>query len=338
MKSLILYLRELRNYGFNWYTSKISLIANFYPQTGPTQMFESGAESNLGPFFSLKNYQYLNADDDLVELIKKIDEFKPEFIVGFPGPLRHFALLRKKGYGKNINPKCLVSTGAGIGKYEKLDIEETFGARVYDFYGSTEAGCISFECEKGNFHINSDFVHLEVIDAEGNVLPKGKNGILAITKLYGKGTPLIRYTGMGDIITLKDEMCSCGLQTDLIEKVHGRIKECVVLPDKKVIFPDQISSVVGETMFTLKTDKISRIQIVQESLDKIEILVIIDETKKKIPPSTDKLFSELESGYKKLLGQGVKIEVKEATKLRGEDSNPDSTPGILSKIEPHKYI
>lgn len=338
MKTLILYVRELRYYGFNWNKSRISIIANFYSQTGPTRMIDSGAKSTLKPLFSLNNIQILNADDDLTEMINTIDKFKPEFIAGFPGPIRHLALLRKKGYGKNINPKCFISSGGGITKYQKMNVEETFGARVYDLYGSTEAGSISFECEEGNYHINSDFVYLEVIDVNGNVLPKGKSGRLAITKLYGKGTPLIRYTGMGDIITLKDEICSCGLQTDLIEKVHGRIKECVVLPDKRVIFPDQLSHIAGKVMFDLKTDKISRIQVVQESLDKIEILVIIDESMKNIPPSVEKLFNELQSGYKKLLGSEITIEVKEVTKLRGEESNPESTPGILSKIDPNKYV
>jgi len=338
MKPLILYVRELRRYGFRWNKSRISMIANFYSQTGPTRYFDSGAIPTLKPFFSLNNFQLLNADDDLRDMINKIDKFKPEFIAGFPGPLRHIALLRNKGHGKNINPKCFISSGGLLDNYVKKYIEETFSARVFNLYGATESGPISFECEEGNFHINSDFIYLETVDLAGEKLQKGKSGRLALTRLYGKGTPFIRYTGMGDIIKLKDGICDCGLETELIEKVHGRIKESIVLPDKKVIFPDKLADVPGKVMHMLKTEKINRIQIVQHSLNKIEVLVIMDEHERYTGASVDKFLNELKTEYEELFGSEVELEVREVTKLVSEEGREDSTPGILSKIDVNKYI
>jgi len=338
MKTLIIYVRELRRYGFRWNKSRISMIANFYSQTGPTRYFDTGAMPTLKPFFSLNNFQLLNADDDLKDMINRIDKFKPEFIAGFPGPLRHLALLRNKGYGKNIKPKCFISSGGLLDKYVKKDIEETFGARVFNLYGATESGPISFECEEGSFHINSDFIYLETVDSAGTELSKGKSGRLVLTRFYGKGTPFIRYTGMGDIIKLKDGICNCGLETELIEKVHGRIKESIVLPDKKVIFPDALANVPGKVMHMLKTEKINRIQIVQNSLNKIEVLVIIDEDKRKVGASVETFFNQLKTEYRELFGSEVELEVKEVTKLISEEGREDSTPGILSKIDVNKYI
>jgi len=338
MKSLIAYVRELRNYGIRWNKSRISIIANFYSQTAPTQYFMSGTDSTIKPFFSLKNIQQINADDDLKDIIKRIDVFKPELIVGFPGPLRHLYLLKEKGFGENINPKCIVSSGGLIDSYEKKRIGESFNTRVFDIYGSTEAGPIAFECNDGNLHINSDFVYLETIDRNDTLLEKGKTGRLVMTRIYGKGTPLIRYTGMGDIITLQNDTCSCGMQTELIKKIHGRIKESIVLPDGKVIFPDALNDVVGKVLFQLKTDKIDRIQIIQESLKKIEILVIIDKEKRDDDPTIEKLFDKLKIEYQKLFGSETEIEIKEVTKLISEDESGVITPGILSKIDVNKYL
>jgi len=338
MKTLIIYVRELRRYGFKWNKSKISMIANFYSQTGPTRYFDTGATPTLKPFFSLANFQLINSDDDLKDMINRIDKFKPEFIAGFPGPLRHLALLRNRGYGKNIKPKCFISSGGVLDGYVKKDIEETFGARVFNLYGATESGPISFECKEGNFHINSDFIYLETVDSAGATISKGKSGRLLLTRLYGRGTPFIRYDGMGDIIKLKDGTCDCGLETEIIEKIHGRVKESIVLPDEKVIFPDALAEVPGKVMYMLKTEKIDRIQIVQNSLNKIEVLVIINEAERNVGASVEAFLNQLKVEYGKLFGSEVELEVKEVKKLISEEGREDSTPGILSRVDINKYV
>jgi phenylacetate-CoA ligase len=341
IKALHAYVRELRQYNIKWSKDRITIIANFYSQTGPTQLFASGASPTLKPvqmIFPLDNIQQINSDDDLVDIAKKVDSFKPDCIVGFPGPLRHLALLYNKGYCQNLHPKCIVSTGGVIDKYQKKLISETFNIRVYDIFGSTEMGPIAFECEEGNFHINSDFVYLETINNNGETIEKGKPGILAITRLYGRGTPLIRYTGMEDIIMLKDGTCGCGRNTEIMNAVPGRIKECIVLPDHRILYARNFLDTVGFVMQKMKTDKIHMIQLVQEKLDKIELRVIIDEAKRDLPPKTDVFLDELRKEFQKLLGSEVDVSVKDTKKFKHEPDRPDSTPGILSNIDVRKYL
>jgi len=338
MKTLIIYVRELKYYGIKWNKSRISMIANFYSHTGPTRYFDSGAMPTLKPFFSLNNFQLLNCDDDLEEMIKKIDSFKPEIIAGFPGPLRHMAILKRKGYGKNVNPKCILSSGGLLDEYDKKYIEDTFNARVYNLFGATQSGPISFECNDGDFHINSDFIYLEAVDKSDNVLDKGKSGRLVLTRIYGQGTPLIRYTGMEDIVTLQEGTCTCGISTELIKQINGRIKESIVLPSGKVIFADALKTLPGRVMYKLKTDKIHFIQVVQESLDKVEVLVVIKDDERDAEPPVDQFLAELKKSYEKLFHSEVEVDVKEAQKLRCEEKNENSTPGVLSKIDVYKYL
>lgn len=335
-RAMILFARESRQHGLKWNKLRFSLIANFYPQTGVTRHFFASSAA-LKPFFSFNNFQILNCDSDLKEMINQMDAFKPDVIVGFPGVLYHLYLLREKGFGKNINPKRIFSTGFLSGAYEKKQIEETFGARVFDIYGATEAGHLAFECKEETLHINSDFVYLEVIDKNGVVLPKGKTGRLALTRLYGTGTPIIRYTGLGDIVTLQDEFCSCGLPTECIKKIHGRTKECIVLPDGRVIFPDVVLGLPSNVIIRLKTNKIHRLQVIQNALDKIDILVIIDPEKRDVGPSVEVLLNELKFEYQKLFGSKVEIEVREVAKLISEygEVNPS---WLLSKINVDEYI
>jgi phenylacetate-coenzyme A ligase PaaK-like adenylate-forming protein len=273
-----------------------------------------------------------------MSICKKIDEFRPECIIGFPGPLRHLALLNEKGYGKNINPKCIISTGGLLDNFEKKYIKEVFHTKVFDIYASNEAGPISFECKEGNYHIHSDIQYLEVIDSKGNLKDIGKKGILAITRTYGHGTPIIRYTGMDDIVQLKEGECSCGLNTELMEPVHGRIKESIVLPDGRIIYPRKLMDLVGDAVKDLKTNKIQFLQIVQKSLDKIEVLVVIDEDKRHKDESVELFLGEVGKSYQQYFGPEVRFEIKEVKKLRTEENRPDSMPGIISKIDVKKHI
>lgn len=338
MKTLIIYVRELRQYGFKWNKTKMSMIANFYSGTGPSRYFDTGAFPTLKPFFSLDNFQLINCDDDLKEIMKKLDSFKPDFLAGFPGPLRHMAILKQDGFGKNLNPKCIISSGGLLDKYNRKEIEDAFDVKIYDLFASTEAGPISFECDKCNNHINSDYIYLESIDRNGDNIPKGKPGILALTRLYGGGTPIIRYTGMGDIITLKEGFCDCSLPTDLIDVINGRIKECIVLPDGKIIFANKIKELPGQVIHELHTDMLHKIQVVQENLDKVEVNVIVNPNKTYTKESVDVFLDKIRELTYKLCENKLDVEVNNVKFLKAEEHNPTSTPGVLSKIKVTDYL
>ncbi|OYT58608.1 hypothetical protein B6U81_07685 [Thermoplasmatales archaeon ex4484_30] len=89
---------------------------------------------------NLDNLQILHVGEDVEKLAEKINEFKPKFLGGYPGVLRALAVLKRKGYGKNIEPEVMASSGAVLDEYTKKYIEEAFNAKIYDVYGSTEAG------------------------------------------------------------------------------------------------------------------------------------------------------------------------------------------------------
>jgi phenylacetate-CoA ligase len=341
LKALTLYARELKNYGLNWRKSRISLIANFYSETAPTQYFVSGSSPAFKSFsfaFSTNNIQQVNCDDELLNIVKDVDSFKPECIMGFPGPIRHLALMREKGLGQNINPKVIISSGGVLDSYEKKHISEVFNCKVFDIYSANEVGPVSFECEEGNYHIHSDVVNVEAIDKKGNLKDKGKEGLLAITRTYGRGTPLIRYTGMGDIISLKEGQCSCGLNTELMNAVHGRVKESIVLPSDKLVYPRDLMDIPGHVMRELKTNKIHQLQVIQKSINKIEVLIIIDEENRNVGPTLEKFFEELKKKYKTTFGPDVDVIIKEVKEFRSEKDRPDSKPGVLSKIDAWDYI
>ena len=135
------------------------------------------------------------------KLINEIDKFQPKFLGASPNMLRNLAFLKNNGYGKHINPKNILSFGSILDSYTREYVEKTFDTKILDNYGTTETGPLAFECILGGYyHVNSDFVFLEFLDDQNKPVPYGEPGHLVVTRLYGEGTPIIRYTGIRSMI------------------------------------------------------------------------------------------------------------------------------------------
>jgi phenylacetate-CoA ligase len=105
------------------------------------------------------------------------------------------------------------------------------GARVYDHYGMTEIGPVSYECpeHRGVLHIlESEFI-AEVIDPDsGQPGSGGETGELVLTNLGRLASPLLRYR-TGDIVAPgAASPCACGSHSLALEGgILGRSDDMV---------------------------------------------------------------------------------------------------------------
>lgn len=321
-------IRVMREQKVNWYKTRITIIDDLsYENNIEKKFIIDGMISSLKTFFSMDNIQIFDMRDDIHEIMNRMNRFKPEYISSFPGIFRKFAILKRHGYGKDIWPKSMTTVGAPLDKHSKKLIEDAFKTRIFDAYGATEAGPIGFQCNNGKYHINSDMVFLETVDDEGESVSPGSLGHLIVTRLYGDGTPIIRYTGIDDLVTLSNEHCDCGLSGGLIKKIHGRETHSIVLPDKRILLPSSFGNFWGELANKINMDKIDDYQLIQHEIDKIEILIKIDEEFRNTDPSVEKILTKIKQSYKERFGSDVDLIVTEV-----EDFKPN-TSVIISKVD-----
>ena len=325
------YIRTLREYGINWRKEKITIIGDFAPHTVESGYIEKGLSPSLSWSGFLKNIQWLDTNDDPKKIIEKINKFKPVFIGGYTGMLGHLALLKEKGYGKDISPRVIASTGSVLDNSLKNYIEKQFNSPVFEAYGATESGLIAYTCKNGNYHIMSDFVYLEFIKDNISVESK-KPGKMVVTKLFGKGTPIIRYDAINDIIAPLYEKCDCGLSGDLIQKIYGRDDISLILPDGKLLLASSISNIYSKVLYKLKTNMLKDTYIVQHDIDKIEIQVLFDIKQKKKDVSVEDVMELIKSEFVEIIGSKVNIDIKEVKKIDKKG------PRIVSKINKNKVI
>ncbi|MFA5103084.1 MAG: hypothetical protein WC525_08005 [Candidatus Thermoplasmatota archaeon] len=331
-QGLLLSVRQGITYGYSPRTAKIASVGTFN-QGRIDRVYDDAILAHTKIFRRSNNYLSMNAFDPIKEIITKLNEFQPDIIYTYPIVLQHLAYFKKKGHGEHINPKILQVGGYSMDEYTRKYIQNVFRCPTVNLYQSVEAcGTITYECLQGTWHINHDFYEVEAIDENMQIVHPGERGHIVVTRLFGRGTPIIRYTGMDDWVTLLPECkCPCGVQTPIFKNgVEGRISARVILPDGRV-YPAQSFEMVSMVLNELKTYKITQFQIIQHTLDDLEINLVVDNDLRDTAPSLELIFKKIYERYREKCGPTVNIIVKEVQEIKSPPNKP--TPLVLSKIK-----
>ncbi len=327
------YVRALRVYGGNWRNSKIALLVDMKPGSIEQATFSAGLPPFLNKIFSLNNIKMMHIGNKIETLVKELDEFKPDFIGSDPTMFLKVANLKNNGLGENINPKCIFCSGSMLDEYTRNYVEQTFRCRLFNVYAATEAGVIAFECKnKRKYHINSDFVYLEFLDENNKPVKNGKSGRIVLTRLFGKATPIIRYNGLGDFVKPIKEENNCGIQSNkMLNHIEGRKMDFVILPDGREIAPFEITTIPATVMKKLNSFKIKQFQIIQHKINQIEVLLVLDDEKKKNQPSDGEIINEIKKMFKEKTSEDVEIIVTKSKEIE-KDKISGHVTLLISKV------
>lgn len=81
---------------------------------------------------------------------------------------------------------------------------------MFDYYGAAERVTFAAECgRRQGHHPFPEYGVTEIVDADGQPVPDGTEGLLVGTSLQNFGMPLLRYA-TSDRTSIKAGRCSCG--------------------------------------------------------------------------------------------------------------------------------
>ncbi len=333
VKSLEAYIRILKAYGGKWSKSKIALVIDLEPGSIENTMFSSSIPFLIKKILPMNNIKYIHIGEKPEDIIKELNDFSPEFLGSDPNMLRKLAVLNNEGLGKNLSLDCIFSGGSMLDEYTKSYVEKSFSTKIRNIYGATELGPLAFQCIKSsNYHIHSDYVLMEFLDEKNNPVKNNKPGSLVLTKLYGCGTPIIRYTGIEDFITQTDDHTSCGINTEMISRIEGRKADMIVLPNNKLLSPLTLTGIPAKIMEKYNTYKIKQFQIIQHKKDLVECILVFDNNLRDRGVSVKIIMNEVKLGLKKRLGKSVDVFVSEKDTLF-RNTRSDYIKVVLSKVK-----
>ncbi|MDY6965226.1 MAG: AMP-binding protein [Halobacteriota archaeon] len=241
--------------------------------------------------------------------LKAMMEYKPAIITTYPSVLKNLAILCREEGINPPQPNVFPLSAEVLDGHTKKIISEVFKGDLLNIYGATEAEVIALECTKHQgMHIQYGSVVLELLK-DGEPVPPGEPGEVVVTNLRNRATPIIRYSGLGDVAVISTKKCSCGNSLPLLERVEGRKADSIVLSDKSIIHPFNL------TLAMEHVPSVAKFQVVQEAVDRVKVLVVVENSQ---DIKTTSPFKQGESSWnmimenlEELLGGDVSIEIEE---------------------------
>jgi len=216
--------------------------------------------------FGMWRRKEISARDNPDDWIAACQEWKPQVITGYVMTLKLFAEIFLERQIKDVKPKLIFHSSGIIDPYSRGFLESAFHAKVVDFYGSDEAGCVAWECEECSaYHVASDMTIVEVLK-NGKPAKAGNDGEIVITNLHSYAMPFIRYK-QADVGILSDKKITCGRSFPLLERIQGRVDDYVTLRSGRRISPHPFYHCLDPV------PDIRKWQIIQKRLDEIHVLI-----------------------------------------------------------------
>ena len=218
-----------------------------------------------------KNKITIDVNEKEQEIIRRLNEFNPAMLSGYPSNLAVLA-----DYDElTIKPNVVITGGELLTDEIRNKLVNKFDCYVQTHYSCTEAGEIACECEEKHLHINEDWVIVEPVDK------------VLITNLSNYIQPFIRYE-LTDRVILHNEKCKCGKNTRWLE-IEGRTDNILEFANEVLIAPMSFYKILQEVK------EIKRFQLVQKAQDKLELRIVAEDRKEAFSNAKDKLKEFLNS-------------------------------------------
>lgn len=204
---------------------------------------------------------------DVSFLVDRLLEERPGYVLSHPSLLAGMVDLCERRGARPQGLLELRSLGESLPEDLRQRCERVLGVPLVDMYTCQEAGYLATQCpQHPHFHVQSENVLLEVLDAQGRACKPGQIGRVVITTLHNFATPLIRYD-LGDCAEV-GAPCDCGRGLPVLKRIMGRYRNLVTLPSGELRWPkmgyESLRSVVP----------VDLMQMVQHSLEDIEVRLV----------------------------------------------------------------
>ena len=225
----------------------------------------------------------LNVITPVAEQAEWLLREQPAYLVSFPSNLAALAthcLERGIGFPGLAEVRTI---GETLTPAQRALYRQAWGVNTVDIYSCEETGYLALQCpRREHHHVQAESVLVEIVDEEGGPCSPGESGRVLVSSLHNFATPLLRYE-LGDYAAF-GEPCSCGRSLPVIERIHGRRRNRLMLPGGRSEFP-----YLGEHGQTerLTGVRVHAFQFVQHSVEEVEMKLVTE--RRFTPAETEKV-------------------------------------------------
>lgn len=174
---------------------------------------------------------YNISEDEIFKYYNAFKKYKIQIIEGYPSTIYSLVKLFKSKGLKINTVEHVMTTAEQLLDYQKQEIEEFFGCKVFDFYGSSEGSTYMYLTPEGNY-LNANTVgFVEVVDEDYKPVKPGEFGRMLVTSFSSSFTPLIRYD-IGDYCSIVN-INNYVDEPLLIKEIGGRKEDVFITEEGK---------------------------------------------------------------------------------------------------------
>lgn len=188
------------------------------------------------------------------------------FFSGYPSIIHAFSSLAlEQGLTCTSSPIAIFTGAEKMYDYQKKDIQALFPESVItDHYGTSEGVVNASKCKNGHYHEDFELGHIECEEPHWISETEYEGNIIG-TCFQNYGMPFIRYK-IGDSAVWSIGGCECGLQSQVLKDIQGRIEDYILTPEgTKIMRFDYLFK---------DTSDIKECQVVQNQLGFIKFRIV----------------------------------------------------------------
>lgn len=244
-------------------------------------------------------------EENWAAFTEQVLQRKPRILFGYASGVHRFAQFVRCRPHLEITFNGIFTSAEKLVLPVREFIEETFGCKVFNRYGTFELGGLACECEahKG-LHISVENNYVEIL-RDRYCASSDETGDLIVTNLVNHGMPFIRYS-IGDVGAWDTgENCSCGRAAPSLKTLDGRIKDAFLTRDGRTIY----TGFSGYAFKCLAHPEILQFQVVQKTLD----LFIVRLVYAGDPPK--RILDDITKAFRGTFGENVNVEFEFMEKI-----------------------
>ena len=199
-----------------------------------------------------------------------------------------------------VSPRAVMSSAQTLPETSRKTIEEAFGCKVFDKYGSREFSGIAYECDAhAGHHVVAEGYVVEILK-DGAPAKPGEVGEVVITDLNNYCLPFLRYR-IGDLAVAADnsQPCVCGRGLPLIGDIEGRVQSIIQGTEGRYLPGSFFFHYLRKFHYAIE-----RFQVIQERPASVTLRVV------KGGRWSPLVFEEIRETFKSYLGADMQIDVE----------------------------
>ncbi len=243
---------------------------------------------------------YEMSDRNLERYMERLRRHKPVLVDGYAESLNFLAYYLRQHGLKGVHPKGIISSAQILPEKSRKIMEEEFGCRVFDKYGSREFSGIAYESDGHDGHLVVAENYIVEIIKDGRPAAPGETGEVVITDLNNFCMPFIRYR-VGDLAVAMDNSkpSPCGRGLPRIGRIEGRVQAIIIGTNG-----NYVPGTFFAHLFKDYDHVVSQYQVVQENLGEVKLRIV------KAQRYTEEGFAEIMVQLRHFLGADMKFDVE----------------------------